>query len=738
MLVLVATLPVFAVLLYNEIQERGSELRAAERDVLIFLNGFSEVQRSITDSTRTLLRTVSALPEIKRGEPLAAKRVLASLLQANPIYTNCILVDRQGTVVAMGRGKDNGFNFVDRKQFRDAVRTKRFSAGEFVVGKQSMQSIFPFGMPVLDDSGDVRYVIIIGVNLDQYAKQYDHSDFPAKSFMGLCDHLGTRIFRYPHVAGIEIGSAISRNVFGPARGAKGPGIIYAGTSEGAERIVAYEPLRLAPADEPYMYMFMGIDRDAVLASANHDLLQGAVVAFVSLGMAILIAWLIGSRTIAAGIDRLIGVTHNLGRGGEAVGSGLDYADGEMGELARTIDTVSNLLRKREVDLQAAKEAAEAANKAKDEFLANISHEVRTPLNGVMGMLQLMRETMIDGEQLSYLDTALQSSRNLLRVLNDLLDFIKAGSGKLELIEDSFDLAVFIRQATDLFRMHVEEKGVELTYRIDPAASGFYLGDVGRIRQILFNLLGNAIKFTHSGSIRIESFVLPHPKEPYRRLFFSIEDTGVGIPEDKIDYVFDSFTQVDGSLSREHQGTGLGLPIARKLVQLMDGTIVMESQKGVGTTVVFCVKVRPGEGPVPKDAGTDGRAPLRPLNILLVEDEKVNRIMASRLLEKMGHTVHIAANGRECLERLVEVPVDIVLMDIQMPVMDGLEATRLIRTDPKYAFFADLPIVALSAHAADQRKDSAFRSGVNDYLTKPFEKKDLEAVLLRMTQRAGRS
>lgn len=735
-LVLVATLPVFAVLLFNEIEEREKDLRVAERDVMIFLNGFSEVQRSITDSTRTLLRTVSALPEIKRGDPVAAKRILGSLLHANPIYTNCILVDLQGGVVAMGRGHDNGFNFVDRKQFRDAVRTKRFSAGEFVVGKQSMKSIFPFGMPVLDDADEVRFVIIIGVNLDQYAKQYDHSDFPEKSFMGLCDHLGTRVFRYPHTPGVDIGTPISRTVFSTVREATGPGVLYAETSDGSQRIVAYEPLRLTPEDQPYMYMFMGIDRNLVLQSANRDLLQNAIVVSVSLCMAILIAWVVGSRTIAAGMDRLISVAQNLGQGEEVVKSGLDYEDGEMGELARTFDTVSNLLRKREVDLQAAKDAAETANRAKDEFLANISHEVRTPLNGVMGMLQLLRETRVDGEQLSYLDTALQSSRNLLRVLNDLLDFIKAGSGKLELLEETFDLEIFVRQATELFRMHVEEKGVELTYKVDEAARGFYHGDVGRIRQILFNLLGNAIKFTHSGSIRIEAFVLPHPVEDCQRLFFSIEDTGVGIPEDKIDFVFDVFTQVDGSLSREHQGTGLGLPIARKLVQLMDGNIVMESQKGVGTSVVFCVKVCASRYAVQEHHAEEVGTPVGPLNILLVEDEKVNRIMASRLLEKMGHTVHIAINGRECLERLVEVPVDIVLMDIQMPVMDGLEATRLIRTDPKYSFFSHLPIVALSAHAADQRKDSAFRSGVNDYLTKPFEKDDLEAMLQRMVKRSG--
>lgn len=736
LIVLVATFPVFAVLLYSQFDERQKEVLAAERDTLIFLNGFSEVQRSITDSTRTLLRTVSELPEIRRGDPVAAKRILVSLLKANPIYTNVILVDRRGHVIAMGRGKDKGFDFSDRRQFRDAVRTKRFAAGEFVVGKQSNKSIFPFGMPVLGEDDAVNSVIIIGVSLSQYAKQYDHSAFPKESFFGMCDHRGTRIFRYPHQEGIEVGFPINMSVFNTVRDVELPGILHATTSEGAKRIVAYEPLRLTDSDEPYMYLFMGLDRKQVLASANQDLLLGTVVGLLSLCLALLTAWIIGSQTIAAKFDRLIHMANNLGHGAGGEFSGIDYGDGEMGALARTFDTVSNLLRKREDDLHAAKEAAESANRAKDEFLANISHEVRTPLNGVMGMLQVLRETKVDEEQKSILDTALQSSRNLLRVLNDLLDFIKVGSGKMELLEEPFDLEPFVKQSTELFQMQVEQKDIKLTYHVDPIARGKYLGDVGRIRQVVFNLLGNAIKFTPAGSIRIEVYTLPHPLGNFSRLFFSIEDSGIGIPEDKIDYVFDSFTQVDGSLSREHQGTGLGLPIVKKLVSLMSGNIVLESEEGVGTTVSFCVQVRDCCDTFIPTIEDVVDTPSQALVVLLAEDENVNRLMATRLLEKMGHTVHSAGNGLECLEVLASTPVDVVLMDIQMPVMDGLEATRRIRTAPEFASIADLPIVVLSAHAADQRKDSAYQSGVDDYLTKPFEKKELEIVLRRVVKRTG--
>jgi len=735
-LVLLATIPVFAVLLLSEIQERDEEIRTAERDTLIFLHGFSEVQRSIADSTRALLRTISELPKIKQLDGVASKQILSTLLKANPIYTNVILTDSQGNVVAMGRGKDRGFNFSDRKQFKDAFSTKQFSYGEFVIGKQSKKSIFPFGMPVLSENGEVVGVIIIGVNLVIYAKQFEQSNFPETSFLGMCDHRGTLLFRYPSSDFVKIGEPIKANVFSTIHEAVGPGLLRANTADGVDRIVAFEPQLLAPDSEPYMYMFMGLAQGQVMAHANHDLMQGAIVGLVSLCAALMLAWLVGSQTIMTKIDRLTQVAYNLGQGEAAVASGIDYKDGEIGELARTFDTMSTMLQKRETDLQAAKETAESANTAKDEFLANISHEVRTPLNGVMGMLQLLRETNVDREQLSFVDTALQSSRNLLRVLNDLLDFIKVGSGKLELLDEPFELEDLVRQSTDLFQLHMEEKSIVLTTYVSPVARGQYLGDSGRIRQILFNLLGNAIKFTESGFIHIEVHPLPHSVAGCKRLLFSIEDSGVGIPEDKLEYVFDAFTQVDGSLSREHQGTGLGLPIVKKLVRLMGGNVVMESEVNVGTTAIFCIQVRDHKGGGAACFDVEEAEVSRPLAVMLVEDEKVNQVMACRLIQKMGHSVYLAANGRECLDKLITEEVDVILMDIQMPVMDGLEATREIRTSSMYEKHSDTMIVALSAHAAEESKERAYQMGVNEYLTKPFEKGDLERTLRKVVKKKG--
>ncbi|XPV76629.1 MAG: PAS domain S-box protein [Desulfovibrio sp.] len=386
--------------------------------------------------------------------------------------------------------------------------------------------------------------------------------------------------------------------------------------------------------------------------------------------------------------------------------------------------------KNEAELAQAKNAAEQASKAKDEFLANISHEVRTPISGVMGMLQLMLDTRLNTEQFTYIETALQSSRGLLRVINDVLDFSKVEAGKLEIFDDPFNVTDIIDQCRNLFKLQTLQKSIELDFSIDKSVEGYFRGDAGRIRQILFNILGNSIKFTEAGYIFCEVYAFPHPATGKDRLFFSVTDCGVGIPDPKIDYIFESFTQVDGSLTRKYQGTGLGLPIVKRLVELMGGTISVISELGVGTTVTFCVQVEKlVDHPDEMNRSHLDTTKLRTLHILLVEDEAVNRLAGQRLLEKIGHKVTCAENGRVCLDKLQENNIDLIFMDIQMPEMDGLQATEAIRTDNAYSKHALVPIIALTAHAAKEDKDIAMAKGMTEYLSKPFDLEQLQKLLL---------
>jgi PAS domain S-box-containing protein len=378
----------------------------------------------------------------------------------------------------------------------------------------------------------------------------------------------------------------------------------------------------------------------------------------------------------------------------------------------------------------AKEMAESANRAKSEFLANISHEVRTPLNGIMGMVQLCLQSEAPPELEAYLRTALESSRNLLRVLNDVLDFTKVDAGKMELLEREFDLDELLRQAVNFFKALALDKRISLNL-VTPDRLGCFIGDEGRLRQILFNLLGNALKFTEDGEVTLEAWPVGDG-DGKTRLLFEVRDEGIGIPVDKLDYIFESFTQVDGSYSRRYQGTGLGLPIVRRLVRLMGGNISVESAEHEGTSIFFVLPLQKGrEGSI-----CDVAAPVpasdevRPLHVLLVEDDLVNMTMAKTMLEKMGHSVVCARTGVEALERLLVPGLDLVLMDIQMPEMDGMEATRIIRTDPRFAPYACVPIIALTAHAMSGDMERFLTLGMDAYLSKPFEYTRLQELLHR--------
>ncbi len=378
----------------------------------------------------------------------------------------------------------------------------------------------------------------------------------------------------------------------------------------------------------------------------------------------------------------------------------------------------------------AKEMAESANRAKSEFLANISHEVRTPLNGIMGMLQLAMQSSMTPELEEYLRTALESSRNLLRVLNDVLDFTKVDAGKMELLNREFDLDDLLSQAVNFFKALALDKKIRLVLSAQRNL-GRFVGDEGRLRQILFNLMGNALKFTDHGSVTLEAWPVGE-KDGMTRILFTVRDDGIGIPEDKLAYVFESFTQVDGTYSRRYQGTGLGLPIVRRLVTLMGGNISVESAEGAGTTISFTLPLLKAAA-LPATAVKQASYPVtdvRPLTVLVVEDDLVNMTMARRMLEKMGHTVVCARNGIEALECLQAPGVDVVLMDIQMPEMDGIEATSLIRNDPRFIPYAQVPIIALTAHAMAGDREKFLAHGMDAYVSKPFDHTRLRELLHR--------
>ncbi|SFB56140.1 Signal transduction histidine kinase [Pseudomonas sp. NFIX10] len=490
----------------------------------------------------------------------------------------------------------------------------------------------------------------------------------------------------------------------------------------------------APGEDYLGRVIVGMSSDAFSQRQQEILLKAAILALFALLFTFLVA-----RRLATNLSRPI---RDIGNAVKAIQQG-DYStplpvvdDAELGALSRHINNLANGLEQASREQHQAmaqliktREEAEKANSAKSEFLAMMSHELRTPMNGVLGMLQLLETTRMTDEQHEYTALASESTEHLLKVINDILDFSRIERSALELEHIPFNLAELVGSCAQSFQHSAAQRKLGLDLLVPDDMQALQVqGDPTRIRQILVNLIGNALKFTEQGRVTVQCQwqALDH-----ELLWFTctVRDSGIGIPAESLERMFDAFQQADSSISRRYGGTGLGLPIARTLAERMGGTLRAQSEEGQGSVFTLEIPLAlsrqapPTLAPRLPTGSGDGEG----RNVLLVEDNPVNQTVIEAMLRSLGFTVSVATDGAQAVRSAESLIFEAILMDCRLPIIDGYEATRQIRQLPGCG---EVPIIALTANALQGDREACLAAGMNDYLAKPFKRNDLQQILQR--------